>query len=142
MTLHQRSNPKIRKTLRKDFLNCIYVQLSDCKLKQIISHPHRPYLAIFNVNTGSGHGVSTKQVKWKAAHWTNWREVKSDQCTMRFPLLEIVNRKIQASSLIFFRFICFRQKYLKCTFDFFYIFGCELIAGPQASKFTKEPVAI
>ena len=25
---------------------------------------------------------------------------------------------------------CFRQKYLKCTFAFFYIFGCELIAGP------------
>ena len=30
----------------------------------------------------------------------------------------------------FFKFICFRQKYLKCIFAFFYIFGCELIAGP------------
>ena len=54
--------------------------------------------------------------------------------TMLFLLWEIVNRKIQASSLIFFRFICFRQKYLKCIFDFFYIFGSELIAGQQASS--------
>ena len=30
---------------------------------------------------------------------------------------------------------------MKCTFDFSYIFGCELIAGPKASKSTKEPVA-
>ena len=37
-------------------------------------------------------------------------------------------------SLIFFRFTCFRRKYLKCTFTFFYILGCELIPGPQASK--------
>ena len=51
-------------------------------------------------------------------------------CTMLFPLQEIVIRKIQTSSLIFFKFICFRQKYLKCIFAFFYIFGCELIAGP------------
>ena len=64
------------------------------------------------------------------------------QCTMLFPLYEIVNRIIQASSLFLFRFMCFRPKYLKCTFAFFFIFGCELIAGPQASKFTKEPVAI
>ena len=41
------------------------------------------------------------------------------QCTMRFPLSGIANRKIQGSSLIVFRFICFRQKYLKCSFDIF-----------------------
>ena len=40
---------------------------------------------------------------------------------------EIVNRKNQTSGLIFFRFICFRQK---CTFAFFYLFGWELIEVP------------
>ena len=29
---------------------------------------------------------------------------------------------------MFFSFICFRQKYLKCTFAFFYMFGCRLIS--------------
>ena len=58
-------------------------------------------------------------------------------CNMTFPPKEIGNRKIQASSLI-----CSRQKYLKCTFTFFSIFECELIAGPWASKFTKKTVAI
>ena len=51
------------------------------------------------------------------------------QCTKPFPLKENVNRKNQSSSLIFLRFISFRQQNLKCTFTFSYIFGCELIAG-------------
>ena len=54
---------------------------------------------------------------------------------MTFPLKEIGNRKIKASSLI-----CVRRKYLKCTF--FYTFGCELIAGPLESIFRLGPVAI
>ena len=52
--------------------------------------------------------------------------------------LKIVRRKIQAPSLIFFRFICFRRKYLIYTFTFFYIFGCELTAGQKASKLAKN----
>ena len=36
----------------------------------------------------------------------------------RFLLRKNVNRKIQSSCLILFRFICCRQKYLKCTFHF------------------------
>ena len=31
---------------------------------------------------------------------------------------------------------------MKCAFAFFFIFGCEWIVGPKASKFTKETVAI
>ena len=45
-------------------------------------------------------------------------------------LCRFLFRKIQSFCLIFFRFICFRQNYLKCTFTFSYIFGCKLIAGP------------
>ena len=57
-------------------------------------------------------------------------------------ILHYVNRKIKTSSPIFVRFICFRQKYLKYTFAFFYIFGCELIAGSKAIKFIQDPVDI
>ena len=38
------------------------------------------------------------------------------QSTMTFPHKEIGNRKIQASNLIFFGFLCFRQKYLHFHF--------------------------
>ena len=60
------------------------------------------------------------------------------QCAMILSLKEIENREIQVSSLIFFRFICFRRKYLKCPFTFFFIFGCELTAGLKAIKLAKN----
>ena len=52
-----------------------------------------------------------------------------DNALCRFLFRNMSIGKFNLLSLIFLRFICFRQQYLKCTFAFSYIFGCELIAG-------------
>ena len=86
---------------------------------------------LFPVNTGAQFYVFLKRSYLATPYvWPLQRItlVITALCRFLFRKLSIGKFNLQISFPL--GLFCFRQKYLKCTFAFFYIVGCELIAGP------------